>query len=253
MVRWRARADVFLSEKRVCVGFLSRLPSRAHVAGDREMALNHYPTLKLRVARLAAATLIVSSLAIITVPDSTSSALAQGPGCAAMPGVTLRGSARLRVFSAEESEGVRQVFVCQKETGTTRRLGLHAAIVGRPIALSDLWAAAVEERGKPQDELIRDVVARDVESGARNLCRIGLANRPGQLITVSALVVTGGGDIGWSGQEKLNMAQPVVGACVDGADQILARGPGLDLKSLDLSGETLTWSNEGRRESFRLG
>jgi hypothetical protein len=253
MVRWGTRADIFLFEKRVRLGFFSRPPSRAHVAGDREMALSHYPTLRLRVARLGAATLIVSSLTIVTVPDSISSALAQSPGCAAMPGVTLRGSARLRVFSAEESEGVRQVFVCQKETSTTRRLGVRAAIVGRPIALSGLWAAAVEERGKPQDELIRDVVARDVESGVRNLCRIGLANRPGQLITVSALVVTGGGDIGWSGPEKIGMAQPVVGACVGGTDQILARGPGLDLKSLDLSGETLTWSNEGRRESFRLG
>lgn len=184
--------------------------------------------------------------------ESGSTAIAQSPGCVTRPGATLGASARLRVFSAEAPEGAQEVFVCVKSSGKTRGLGVRSAIVRRPIALSGLWAAGTEERGKPQDELLRDVIARNGADGARNLCRIGIANRPGQLVTVTSLVVDSNGDIGWSGQEKLNGAQPVVGACVSGVGQILAQGSGLNLRSLRLSGDNLTWSNEGRRESFRL-
>jgi hypothetical protein len=198
--------------------------------------------------------LTVSYLGAGLAPTSLSSASSQTgtPGCGVQSSKTLRASARVRVFLVPQPRDISEVRVCQKNTDKSWLIGLPGARVERPIALSGLWAAATEERGKPQDQILRDVVARDAETGVQNLCRIGSANRPGQLITVHSLVVTTEGAMGWTGREKIQMAQPVVGACIDGSDTILARGAGVSLGSLALSGETLTWSNEGRQESFQF-
>jgi hypothetical protein len=174
-------------------------------------------------------------------------------GCAGGSGNTLRQNRFLRAFSIEEEEGARRIYVCSKSTGKVWPIAASTAVASPPIRLSGTWAAAATERGRGQDLLVRGVTSRNALSGHLNNCRVGAANRPGQLIIVSSLVVTNDGDIGWSGREKIGARMPVVGACIGDSDQVLARSADVVPHSLALSGDSLEWLNAGVEESFSFG
>jgi hypothetical protein len=208
-----------------------------------------WPRLGAGVAAGATALLMGSSLG----PGSVSAMNAgTEQSCKSHPGSTLRSSASLRVFATISPAGGRGIFVCAEPDGASHSVGGTTGKVGLPFALSESWVAAEEERGRPQDEFIRDVVARDARSGALNRCRIGASNRPGQLLRVSAIVVTEDGAIGWSGRERLGYREPVVGTCIQGTNEIVGRGQSVAVGSLKLEGRVLSWSNGGQRESSTL-
>lgn len=175
-----------------------------------------------------------------------------GDACTARPGRTLVANGHLRLFSSEASSGRQTAYVCAKPSGRIWPLGSPDSIVQKPFGISRSWVAAASEEGRPQDLFIRDVVARGAFDGRTNSCRLGAANRPGQLLRLDVVVVTDGGRIGWSGEERIGYGEPVVGTCINGSVEVIARGADVETASLVLKGSVLTWMEAGSRRSKRL-
>lgn len=204
-----------------------------------------------RSSRLVLGALLLSVGVMVIFPPSPQA----GPtdaACTTQPGRTLIANRHVRLLSADDAAGNRTVYVCGKPNGRNWSLGSKGAIVRRPFDVSKAWAVASAEGGRPQDLFIRDVVARGAFSGRRNSCQIGTANRPGQLLRVDVVVVTDDGRIGWSGEERIGYGEPVVGTCIDGSGEVIARGADLETASLELKGQVLTWKEAGSSRSARL-
>jgi hypothetical protein len=136
--------------------------------------------------------------------------------------------------------------------------------------LSTPWAGgATESHGVDTYRLT--VIARNLRTGALNKCPAGGGGIPRtRNSTVDKVVLKGNGSTAWTGTnyvyEPVTVPpgpgatapapgphlQKQVTACTASGKQLLDKGYGIDLESLELHGSTLTWSNSGETRSATL-
>jgi hypothetical protein len=208
-----------------------------------------YAAIRIRWRVLAALTVVIGWLSLFpSMPQAGPTRAA----CTTQQGRTLAANRDIRLFSTDDANGSPTVYVCKKPDGRNWPVRSRDAVSRKPFGVSESWGVAAAEGGAPQDLFIRDVVARAATTGRTNSCRIGEADRPGQLVRVDVVVVTDNGHIGWSGEEHIGYGEPVVGTCVNGSAEIIARGADLGSSSLKLEGRVLTWMEAGSTRSARL-
>jgi len=79
-------------------------------------------------------------------------------------------------------------------------------------------------------------------------CRVGSANRPGQLPEVSALWATSGGTLVVSAVRKLYPSGPELALCTNAGIEVVAQGSQLDPASIVVGGRVVSWkSSSGKR------
>ncbi len=145
-----------------------------------------------------------------------------------------------------------RVEICAPPSGRPLPLARENERNPQRIALDGAWAAGIAVGAEPQDYFYADAVALNAQTHRRNRCRIGAANQPGRLpISARFYVSQQSGSVAWSATLRSGRPTPVIGICVRGKTQILDEGPGIDLRSLAVTGGRIHWiTADGRERSL---
>jgi hypothetical protein len=189
--------------------------------------------------------LAILGFALMTVWRTTS--VEAQPLCGPSSAPTLFVQEATRIFSVGGHSPAS--FVCDRASGSQVKLG--KMLVKAPFSVASPWAAGIEARGEGQDTASVNVTAVDVRSRAHLTCRIGSANRPGQLPRVSHLFAAPDGKFAVSAQVPLG-AGPELALCSESGLSILASGTDFPPSSVEVQGQILSWSQGGRRHSARI-
>jgi hypothetical protein len=155
-------------------------------------------------------------------------------------------------------EGTGPVYGCLKSSGKSRRMGPIQrkgwnTSMGSPFALKQTWAGAVEQRRPGQDATRVYVTSLDVRTGKGRRCLIGSADRSGQLPSVRLLLIDNAGALAWAAITPSPTGRaPLIGACDSQGNRVLDSGAGVEIKSVELRGSTLSWTNAGGPRSAQL-
>lgn len=160
----------------------------------------------------------------------------------------------VRVYERKEGGHRASVFVCAIPNGQSRRLGPtrqkgQSAFMEGPVATAGVWAAAVEVRQSGQDTTKVFVSARNARTGSANKCLVGGADRPEQVPLVKAVGIADNGVVAWGSVMKLPPKGPEIATCSSSEVSILDRGPGVEVSTLHVRGNKVTWSKNGSTES----
>lgn len=160
---------------------------------------------------------------------------------------TLFARGTIRIFSGG-GQGPSSL-VCDGTSDSQVKLG--EGLVKAPFSIASPWAAATEARAEGQDTASVTVVAASVRSRQRLTCRIGAANRPGQLPRVSHLWAAPDGKIAVSAEVPLGEG-PELALCSKSGLSILASGMEFTPSSVEVRGQVLSWSQGGENHSMRI-
>jgi hypothetical protein len=197
-----------------------------------------------------------------------------GPPAAKSLISTKRG--RIYSVSLAESPLSGRIYGCltsESKVWKLSPLGRHrgGARMQLPPVLNAPWAGgATESHGVDTYRLT--VIARNLHTGALNKCPAGGGGIPRTRDSmVDKVVLRGNGSTAWTGTnyvyEPMTIPpgpgatapapgphlQKQVTACTAEGQQLLDKGEGIDLESLELHGATLTWTDFGETRSATLG
>jgi hypothetical protein len=189
--------------------------------------------------------LTILGLALLLAWRSTT--VEASPLCGPPGGRSLFVRGGLRIFSGGGSRS--GTFVCDGASQTQVTLGKGS--VEAPFSVASSWAAGMEARAEGQDTTSVNVMAADARSREHLTCRIGVANRPGQLPRVSRLWAAPDGEVAISAQVPLNEG-PELAVCSGSGLKIFASGPEFVPAPVELQGQTLSWSQGGQRHSVQI-
>jgi hypothetical protein len=175
-------------------------------------------------------------------------------------GKTLAASSELRLYSvASSASGEVTVYVCSKRSGRYRHVGpvrrskvTWSSSMPGPFSLAAPWGGGIEDRLVGQDTVRVYTAVRNVQTGESGHCRLGGADRPGQLPRVRGIFLDKSGSLAWVVIMRQGVQGPQIGVCESGVPRIVDTGYGIDTASVSLHGSTLTWLDSGTRQSATL-
>jgi hypothetical protein len=156
----------------------------------------------------------------------------------------------MRIYSARGQANHSAAIVCDQSLGSARvRLG--DGPIKAPFAIARPWAAGVEGKLEGVDTASINVVSANIQTRKNLACQIGVANRPGQLPSVKRLWAASDGRIAVTAVVPLQSG-PELAVCSRGRLRVLASGSEIVLRSVELRGRFLSWSDGARRQSIEL-
>jgi hypothetical protein len=233
--------------------FGSPSPGAAHLIRH---PTNRGPMTNLQRAPL----LLLLALMII----SASPSAAAGPSkamCSPKGTKTLAASSRVRIYRAAPtpSQGRAVSFYgCLKSSGKSGRIGPvkrgggNASMSG-PFGFKSTWAGAVENR-QVGDTTWVYVAARDIQAGGGKHCLVGSADRGAQRPAVRVLLIDDRAEaLVWAAITPSPTGRaPLIGACDTRGTRVLDSGAGVEIKTLELHGSTVSWEDAGGPRTAQL-
>jgi hypothetical protein len=204
--------------------------------------------------------LLFAALMII----SASPSAAAGPSkamCSPKGTKTLAASSRVRIYrgAPEPSHGQAAPFYgCLKSSGKSGRIGPvkrgegNASMSG-PFGFNSTSAGAIESRQSGDTTWVY-AVARNIQADYGKRCLVGSTDQAGQLPTVRILLIHNSAEaLVWAAITPSPTGRaPLIGACDTQGTRVLDSGAGVEIKTLELRGSTVTWVNAGGPRSAQL-
>lgn len=206
--------------------------------------------------RIAAA--LVSSLSLVAIAASVSSASGARASCSVEAGTTLKRTDAVRIFAFNGSaDAQRPVFACLKRFAVGRRLGpiddnpeFFGNSMAGPFGIAAPWAGGIEARYGVQDSFYFYAAGRDLRTGLSRHCLIVGSNRP--FAGPNHLLINRNGVMAWGVVAPSSRTTVEVGFCGREGRHIVARESGIALGSLELHGSTLSWTASGTEASTEV-
>jgi hypothetical protein len=122
-----------------------------------------------------------------------------------------------------------------------------------PFGFKSTWAGAIESRQAGATTWVY-VVARNIQAGHGKRCLVGSANQDGQLPAVRVLLIDSKAEaLVWVAITPSPTGRaPLIGACDTQGTRVLDSGAGVEIKTLELHGSTVSWVNAGGPRSAQL-
>jgi len=195
------------------------------------------------------------ALALWAAPSAaTSKPQTCGPSNAA----TIAGNSQVRVYRQAGKGTASIVFGCVRGSRKTSRIGPippagRKAVVHGPITVNGKWVAAVEERPDGATGWRVYVTSRNAGTSKGRHCLIGSGDSKSKAPAVRVVLMNANGGLAWAAITPTpNGRAPIIGACDSQGNRVLDSGAGVEIKTLELHGSTVSWENAGGPRTARL-
>lgn len=205
--------------------------------------------------------LLLLALTLIAASSSVAGGKSKAAACIPKGAKTLAASSRVRVYrdaAPGPSQGRAAPFYgCLKSSGKSSRIGPvkrggNASMSG-PFGFRSTWAGAIESLQIGDTTWIY-AAARNIQSDYGRRCLVGSADQAGQLPAVRVLLIDDNTEaLAWAAITPSPTGHaPLIGACDTRGTRVLDSGAGVEIKTLELHGSTLSWGNAGGPQTAQL-
>jgi hypothetical protein len=200
--------------------------------------------------------ILLLSLAIVAVSSSTAGGQSK-TACSPKGTKTLATSSRVRIYRSAPGPAT-PFYGCLKSSGKSGRIGPvkrggEEASMSGPFGFKSTWAGAVESRHAGDTTWVY-AAARNIQADYGKRCLVGGSDQAGRLPAMRTLLIDDKAEaLVWAVITPSPTGRaPLIGACDTRGARVLDSGAGVEIKTLELHGSTVSWEDAGGPRSAQL-